>query len=134
MTTSICKSCKAEYPRRNRGKHFCSRACFRKHINGKENPNWKNGSSSKVRILRSRFVYQIKPKALARDNYTCQICSAYGVKLHVDHIVPWHQDETLRFELDNLRAVCVPCHYYLTFRRKMPSNSRWGIGRKASII
>lgn len=60
-----------------------------------------------------------------RDNYTCQICDEYGGILHADHIKPWAQYEELRYELSNGRTLCVPCHYYITFKRKMPVGKIW---------
>jgi len=35
----------------------------------------------------------------------------------------------LRYDVNNGRTLCRACHYYITFKRKMPSTSRWGLTR-----
>ena len=60
-----------------------------------------------------------------RDNYTCQVCEQYSGTLHADHIERWADNEELRYAVDNGRTLCVPCHYYITFKRKMKPGTRW---------
>lgn len=79
------------------------------------------------RLERTRFTKSVGLRVMERDNYTCQICNKQSRYLHVDHIKPWSDYVELRFEADNCRTVCRPCHYYVTFKRKMPFDSRWGI-------
>jgi hypothetical protein len=43
-----------------------------------------------------------------RDLYQCRICKASGVKLEVDHIVPYSLGGSS--DIDNLQALCVPCN------------------------
>lgn len=75
---------------------------------------------------RGRFRREMQKKVFERDNYTCQICGARGVNLHVDHIKSWADYPELRFKMDNCRTVCMSCHYYLTFKRKIPQGLVWG--------
>jgi len=93
---------------------------------GEKHWNWKGGitktSNERVKFLK----YQV-PKVLKRDNYTCQICNQYSGYLHVDHIERWADRPDLRFDLNNCRTVCRACHYYITFKRKMPIDSKWGL-------
>jgi len=49
----------------------------------------------------------------------------YGGVLHADHIERWSENEELRYVVDNGRTLCVPCHYYITFKRKMKPGTRW---------
>lgn len=94
---------------------------------GEVHHNWKGGVSPQDKADRQFFAQQIRSQIFARDNYTCQVCQEYGGRLHVDHIVQWKDDPELRFEPSNCRTLCVPCHYYVTFKRKMPSTSKWGL-------
>lgn len=85
------------------------------------------GITSQNRLERNRFRVQIQPLVLARDNYTCQMCDQYSGYLHVDHIKGWAEYPELRFNMDNCRTLCRVCHFYITFKRKLPTTSTWGI-------
>lgn len=52
--------------------------------------------------------YRTRFLVFKRDLYQCRICKASGVKLEVDHIVPFSLGGTN--EMDNLQALCVPCN------------------------
>jgi 5-methylcytosine-specific restriction protein A len=58
---------------------------------------------------------------LERDGYSCVLCQAVDVAFQVDHVYDLalilrdHDggrlpDDSLAFDLDNLRTLCVPCH------------------------
>lgn len=56
---------------------------------------------------------KVRLAVLTEAAWRCQRCLAKG-KLteaqHVHHKVPIHVDPSLRLEVDNLEALCVPCH------------------------
>lgn len=93
---------------------------------GEKNPSWKGGITPITAKERQRFSMTITPLVFARDNYTCQMCEQYGGKLHADHIKSWSEYPELRFDIDNCRTLCRACHYYITFKKKMPNGSKWG--------
>lgn len=95
-------------------------------MSGVNNPMWKGGVKSQNDKDRVRFRKFYQKKVLTRDNFTCQICDQYGGYLQVDHIKSWAHYPELRFDLDNCRTLCMACHYYLTFKRKLPQGSVWG--------
>lgn len=96
-------------------------------IRGENHHNWKGGMGQRPQ---STIEYKTWRNAIfQRDNYTCQMCEQYGGTLHADHIKRWAENEELRYEITNGRTLCVPCHYYVTFKRKMPSSSNWGTSR-----
>jgi len=101
-------------------------------MTGDKNPRWKGGISPKSRLERVKFRQQLQSKILHRDNYTCQICDEYGGNLQIDHIKEWADYPELRFEESNCRTLCMACHYYITFKRKMPKGIVWGhnLGRR----
>lgn len=93
---------------------------------GEKHHNWKGGITPRNRSERQRFRQELQRQVLERDNYTCQICEQYSGSLQVDHIKKWADDESLRFDIDNCRTLCMGCHYYVTFKRKLPKGVVWG--------
>ena len=93
---------------------------------GAEHHNWKGGVTSEDKKLRSKFQKYTQQLVFKRDNYTCQICDAYGVPIQVDHIKGWAEYPKLRFEMANCRTLCMACHYYITFKKRMPVGIIWG--------
>ena len=87
----------------------------------------------KDKLERNRFREQMQSLVFKRDNYTCQICDSYGGSLQVDHIKRWSEYPELRFEMDNCRTLCMACHYYITFKRKIPEGITWGHGLSRRI-
>lgn len=97
-------------------------------ITGKNNPNWKGGTTPIIRRIREGSKYQKwREKVYERDNYTCQKCGQRGGELHADHIEPFATivqkvriDGELSYEkamdldelwdVDNGRTLCVECH------------------------
>jgi hypothetical protein len=93
---------------------------------GESNTNWKGGISSANNKDRVGFSRDVRVYVLERDNFTCQICNQHGGYLQIDHIKSWSDFPELRFNTDNCRTVCMACHYYITFKRKMPKGIIWG--------
>lgn len=104
-------------------KNMCSN---RGEMSGDKHHNWKGGVSSKDKLERSKFRQTLQRVIFIRDNYTCQICDQYGGHLQVDHIKKWSEYPELRFDKNNCRTLCMACHYYITFKRKLPSGVVWG--------
>lgn len=72
---------------------------------GNKSPHWRGGFTKRP--------VQIKDwakKVKVRDNFTCQLCGKVGGELHSDHIKPYYLYPELRFDLNNGRTLCVPCH------------------------
>ena len=93
---------------------------------GNNNPNWKGGLSTESYKQRRLFKKKMQKKIFERDDYTCQVCYNRGGYLHVDHIKRWSEYPDLRFDIDNCRTLCMSCHYYITFNKKMPDGIKWG--------
>lgn len=93
---------------------------------GDKNHNWKGGITLEDKKQRVKFKKTMQKYIFSRDNYTCQICNQYGGKLQVDHIKSWSTCPGLRFEESNCRTLCMACHYYVTFKRKIPDGIIWG--------
>jgi hypothetical protein len=103
-----------------------SKGKSRPEFSGENHPNWKGGNGSIRHQSMGKLEYRNwRDAVFYRDNYTCQICEQYSGTLHADHIERWADNEELRYTVDNGRTLCVPCHYYITFKRKMKPNQRW---------
>ena len=95
---------------------------------GEGGNNWQGGITPANRLGRTGREYQAWQSAVFhKDNFTCQICDQYNGYLHADHIKPYAHHPELRYDVDNGRTLCRACHYYITFKRKMPSTSKWGL-------
>lgn len=103
-----------------------SAICRKANKSRKTVDGWRWAKKENIPVQRSRFYYSVRPKVLERDNYTCQICTEPTDNPHVDHIKSWRHYPELRFEVDNCRTLCAPCHYYITYKRKIPKGICWG--------
>lgn len=78
---------------------------------GENHPMWRGGISTEVELIRnSKDLREWRQAVYARDNFTCQICSERGGKLHADHIKPFSLFPELRTDINNGRTLCVSCH------------------------
>ncbi len=79
---------------------------------GSDHPNYIDGGHRTERQKEmARCEYKNWRKSVfERDDYTCQMCGQYGGYLQVDHIKPWLLYPELRYDLNNGRTLCVPCH------------------------
>jgi hypothetical protein len=90
------------------------------HPKGKNHPMWKGGvTSESQRLRRGKLFKEWRKAVFERDNYTCQMCSVRGGELHPDHIKPFSLYPEFRFDTNNGRTLCAPCH------RSTPT---WGHG------
>ena len=90
---------------------------------------WNKGmhkSKQRDHTERTHFRRTKQMQVFKRDNFTCQICYQYSGNLQVDHIKSWAKYPDLRFEIDNCRTLCMACHYYITFKKKIPEGMVWG--------
>lgn len=100
----------------------------RPHTAGENSHLWRGGKGTERHRVMLSIEYQSwRDAVFRRDNYTCQVCDQYNGMLHADHIKSWSEFPGLRYELLNGRTLCRACHYYVTFKRKMPTTSNWGL-------
>lgn len=83
---------------------------------GEKASNWKGGISEENHRIRCSSKYSDWRNAVfKRDNYTCTFCGARSekgnrVRLEADHIKQFAFYPDLRFDIDNGRTLCKPCH------------------------
>ncbi|MEK6828742.1 MAG: HNH endonuclease, partial [Nanoarchaeota archaeon] len=79
--------------------------------------HWKGGITPIYLQIRASGKYkEWRKDVFKRDNYTCQICGKKGCYLEADHIKSFAQFPELRFDLNNGRTLCQPCHKEVTFK------------------
>lgn len=106
----------------------------RPEMTGEKNWNWKGGVTSKDRLERIRFKQSMQKQIFKRDNYTCQKCNQHGGHLQVDHIKKWSEYPDLRFDVNNCRTLCMDCHYFVTYGRKIPNGVIWGHNLNRRVV
>lgn len=78
---------------------------------GSKSHLWKGGITPINLLIRSSVEYRMWRKSVfERDNYTCQGCGKKGGYLHADHIKQFAYYPKLRFDINNGRTLCKPCH------------------------
>lgn len=101
----LCKTCEQPFSveryRLGQAK-YCSRTCR------KNDPDKKSLLHKRIR---ASVEYRVWREAVfLRDDYTCQLCGVRGTELNADHIKPFALYPELRFDVDNGRTLCRPCH------------------------
>lgn len=77
---------------------------------GLANSNWKGGITNTNQKRRNDpKLIEWRKKVFERDCYTCQDCGAKGY-LHAHHVVPFSEDYSKAFDVDNGKTLCVECH------------------------
>lgn len=81
-------------------------------VSGENNPNWKGGIETENHKIRKSLEYKLWRTAIfERDKYTCIWCgNNKSGNLNADHIKPFSLFPELRFDIDNGRTLCIPCH------------------------
>jgi len=78
---------------------------------GDKHPNWKGGITPERKRLYHSPEYQFwRTSVFKKDSYTCIWCGKKGGRLNADHIKPWGLYPELRFDINNGRTLCEPCH------------------------
>lgn len=128
----ICRNCNKEsfiHHSSAKSKKFCSNACAKKHLSGKNHWNWNGGSSSlSDKIKFSSKYIEWRKKILDRDKYSCVLCrksKEVSGKLQVDHYPITRAEIAKRYKLktfenymnclkmwdiNNGRTLCELCH------------------------
>lgn len=82
----------------------------RAKMRGARNGNWRNGASRKNDLIRKSVEYiDWRTAVFLRDCRKCVWCGS-GENIEADHIKPFSTYPELRFNIDNGRTLCKPCH------------------------
>lgn len=126
LVTQTCQSCNNQYQVdrgqiKHRGSNYCSKECFSAGMSvakrGKNNPNWKGGTSNIYRKSNYGANWnRQRRRARTRDNFTCQSCGwVYDGKkpINVHHRIrfpDFDSDWESANSLSNLVCLCRKCH------------------------
>lgn len=83
---------------------------------GKNHYNWNGGITPEYNQIRASIEYkEWRASVFARDKYQCVLCGhkSKGTRppdIHADHIKPFSLFPELRFDVNNGRTLCEPCH------------------------
>lgn len=82
----------------------------RPEISGANSWNWKGGIARTNQKIRVSWEYKLwRRSVFKRDNYACILCGDRSV-IQADHIKPFALYPDLRFDVNNGRTLCLPCH------------------------
>lgn len=79
---------------------------------GKDNPNWKNGTS--LEIYPTEFNKELKYKIFKRDNFTCQKCDVYPCNDLNCHHIDYNKQNCIP---ENLITLCFRCNINVNANR-----------------
>lgn len=109
----MCEQCQLPFRVRNYRRdsaRFCSYSCA--HLSRDEGKR-----TADKRIRQSAEYKRWRTAVFERDGFTCVECGdgnhrgrGQTVVLHADHIKPFALYPELRFDVDNGRTLCLPCH------------------------
>ena len=72
---------------------------------------WRGGITSEyVRARNSPATKEWRKAVFTRDGYACVACGSSNHDLEADHIQPFSLFPELRYEINNGRTLCKPCH------------------------
>lgn len=82
------------------------------NFSGDKNPNWAGGVTPENAKIRKSIKYkEWRASVFKRDGYKCVLCGEGGWgNIQADHIKPFATYPLLRFDLNNGRTLCAPCH------------------------
>lgn len=103
----------------------------RLNMRGEKNWLWNGGSSRAYKTGYNSVEYKRWRKSVfERDNYICQDCGQCGGYLTAHHIRSFAHYPKLRFEVDNGKTLCEPCHAKTD---NYKARARWGVQALAII-
>jgi hypothetical protein len=87
--------------------------------------NWKGGKSKEsVRIRQSSEYKAWRDAVFRRDDWTCVLCGKRGGYLEADHIKQFSIHIEERFNVENGRTLCMPCHKKVTGQQRKDNVAR----------
>ena len=86
--------------------------CHSCAVKGERSVNWRGGITPLRTALWHSVAYQVwRNSVFERDGFRCVMCGdEKGGNLQADHIYPFAMFPQHRFDTDNGRTLCVPCH------------------------
>jgi len=105
-----------------KGKHTSPKTEFKK-----EQIPWNKGIYKDINARNGSRHKKWRLDILQRDGNKCTECGSLK-RLQAHHIVPWEENESLRFDVNNGKTLCIVCHAKLEGFKK--GQQAWNKGMK----
>jgi len=108
MRWVFCENCGQAFKTSSITTRFCSKKCMDSWASGNNMENF--GSVSNTGDKNRKKYKAWRKNVLSRYGNVCALCGKKEKSLHSHHIVPWFEDESLRYDVKNGVALCKDCH------------------------
>ena len=119
--TKKCKVCKKEFRPNNTLQKYCSYTCSYSVQKKRAKKKRREQNNTQIKKLVTKAL---RNKMLSRDHSKCQKCGKVvtGRNAHMSHVKSKGAYPSLKYELLNVKTMCMRCHLYWWHKEPLDAN------------